>query len=1133
MDQVRLLVRGALPRIAPFVLAMAFAVVLASCSDGTDHGTSSGAPHLAVAQGNGQIVAPGAIVPTSPEVELTDGSGRPISGATIAWQAGDTAGTLDGTTSTTDQQGIAIAPAWHAPFEAGAFSLTASAQVGSQATTASVTATVSTTPSVLTRQTVGPAGGTITVNAPGSPVSGLTVSVPAGGLSTSTSFQIAEYPAPALTDVLRAASPLIQIDAGGITANAPVNITIPATATHHGQLVVVAVTANGTLMPLSLLASSPSSVTVALRFLGTPAALSRTRITMKRAPTSALNAGALQVVVAELDLPTNGSVSIGFAPTADNVAFVNYGSAWGSAQSGYCTGSSILTAWSFIQRSRGFAQGSTRSRFLPLLTPADADVSPTGDPDYLGENGWYLYDQMNPAIRLATSLQNSWGTTTALGIDPNESNATSWENVVMQLSVSRIPVVITLFRSSGGTGHAVLAYAVDFTSQRIAVIDPNAPDAADRYIQYHSVTGTFDPFTSAECATCAGETYDLINEANNFLVDEAQSIGQVYQEYLTDGLRAEYPPVSGTLLASSGAVTGITGDTTRLTVAASDDQAFVELPAFFGRADVSIMTVDASQGRTWSIFSGSVGGSTWLPIPIGPGENRIGMVLHANGLALPDDWTDAKVLIVTRPAVQASLQVDRTTVAMNGAEGSSIAPQNVTVTASGGAPVSGLSSGIAYITGSPGWLSVALTSSTTPASVTLSVPQAAGMLPGSYSAKVTITSPAGPEVQFEVDLTIAAPVTIRLSGTTASFTAGYGAANPPPQSGITVTGDGGPLTGLTAQATNYSAGASDWLTPTLTSSSAPATLTLSATTGAVPVGTYTADVAVSSPLAGNSPQLVHVTLAIQNSGCIALPYTVGTTATGSLTPTSCVGYPTGAYRQTYGTRLSSPQALDMSASGITNIALDVSLEPTIAQWSGFYSTSGTSISFKAFVAADTNQFDVTTGVPGRTGSYTMSTTPTSDGVDNCEDVVLASQVQVNESLASTDCSDGTAYADRYLIGIPPGWTATVTMRSTAFDAFLALKNADLSATVASDDDGGGGTDSRLVFQNTTSAVQNFFLYATSYVGGVSGDYTLSYTLMPPAGLRGTQRPEVPLSPVLVPAGSKRATPPAPRPPKRP
>jgi hypothetical protein len=77
---------------------------------------------------------------------------------------------------------------------------------------------------------------------------------------------------------------------------------------------------------------------------------------------------------------------------------------------------------------------------------------------------------------------------------------------------------------------------------------------------------------------------------------------------------------------------------------------------------------------------------------------------------------------------------------------------------------------------------------------------------------------------------------------------------------LVTTAPGRTITGLTRSIT-YGAGASGWLTATLGGSSTPSTLVLQATPGALPAGSYTADVVLSAT-SPHQPRTVRVTMIV-------------------------------------------------------------------------------------------------------------------------------------------------------------------------------------------------------------------------------------------------------------------------------
>lgn len=228
----------------------------------------------------------------------------------------------------------------------------------------------------------------------------------------------------------------------------------------------------------------------------------------------------------------------------------------------------------------------------------------------------------------------------------------------------------------------------------------------------------------------------------------------------------------------------------------------------------------------------------------------------------------------TTAATGPSMVLDRTTVpfayTING-----VVPgaQIVNITNGGTGSLNGLTvSPITYGPGQPtGWLGLPVIGTAAPTTLSFGV-SPVGIPAGSYSATVQVSSsapgatgtPRTITIMLAVSAAAAAP-TIGVSSTTATFGATVGGGSPGAQNGIQVVNAGtGVLSGL-ATVINYQAGQpTGWLSASLSSSTAPATLTLTATLGALPSGTYDATVAVTSTATGvtNSPRTVDVTFTV-------------------------------------------------------------------------------------------------------------------------------------------------------------------------------------------------------------------------------------------------------------------------------
>lgn len=219
--------------------------------------------------------------------------------------------------------------------------------------------------------------------------------------------------------------------------------------------------------------------------------------------------------------------------------------------------------------------------------------------------------------------------------------------------------------------------------------------------------------------------------------------------------------------------------------------------------------------------------------------------------------------------------------------------RTVAITNAGTGQLTGLAAAVRYESSPTGWLTAVLGSTTAPANLVLSASQA-GLGPGTYRAFVDITAPGAQSspVTVQVDLTVAGPQpAIGLGATSVSFAAPLGGASPARQNVAVTNAGGGTLSGLTATVIHAAGQPTGWLAATLGATTAPTTLELAATTGALPVGVYTATVRVSSAVAQNSPQDVQVTFTVgaPPPAIGASPSSLGFTAvTGTAAPTQQV-----------------------------------------------------------------------------------------------------------------------------------------------------------------------------------------------------------------------------------------------------
>ncbi len=187
-----------------------------------------------------------------------------------------------------------------------------------------------------------------------------------------------------------------------------------------------------------------------------------------------------------------------------------------------------------------------------------------------------------------------------------------------------------------------------------------------------------------------------------------------------------------------------------------------------------------------------------------------------------------------------------------------------------GRVLTGLAAGtIAYGAGAADWLAASLSGTEAPATLTLSATLGA-LAAGTYTASVPISADQASNGTQELTVTFLVAGSgsiIALSPNTVTFQATTGGPNPVPGA-VTITNGGtDALSGLAISAVQYAPSQpTGWLTPTLNGTTAPTSVTLQATTGALGPGTYAASLTVSSALAINSPQTITVGFTVAAQG---------------------------------------------------------------------------------------------------------------------------------------------------------------------------------------------------------------------------------------------------------------------------
>ena len=136
------------------------------------------------------------------------------------------------------------------------------------------------------------------------------------------------------------------------------------------------------------------------------------------------------------------------------------------------------------------------------------------------------------------------------------------------------------------------------------------------------------------------------------------------------------------------------------------------------------------------------------------------------------------------------IDLSKSTVTFNAAEGSNPMGQTVIITNDGGGTLSGLSSSLSYAGGQPtGWLSANLLQTTAPAALSLSA-ATSGLAVGTYNATITVSSPVASNSPVTIGVTATVTAAAPTTGTVVVHTSTTGSNVDPDGYSVRLSGAG-------------------------------------------------------------------------------------------------------------------------------------------------------------------------------------------------------------------------------------------------------------------------------------------------------------------------------------------------------
>ena len=343
----------------------------------------------------------------------------------------------------------------------------------------------------LTTQTIGPDGGTVTVDSPGDPLDGFMIEVPEGTCLEPTAFTVSYKPivGHTLTNGVQPVSPLITVENGGQYADDILTVTIPADIPEDRFAMAFYYDQDtGGFEGIPVLDQDATSLTIMTRHFSSSGVFVFDKARLE-----------------SLDLDSQ------FKPGQDDWQFANYGSVL--APGGHCRGMSLSAIWYFIEKRR---EGEDQ-----LWDRYDNNLS-------LKKKTKGFWRDDDGAIKLCAVVQNRVKSCANQEIWKKIENekiegrrlttpqidfycfAAAFELTGKNGRPPPEPQLMGIHSTTAGSSHALVCYAIK--GRTLYVADPNYPGQADLKIEFED--RKFKPYVSADNARAADEghtyNYDLI-----------------------------------------------------------------------------------------------------------------------------------------------------------------------------------------------------------------------------------------------------------------------------------------------------------------------------------------------------------------------------------------------------------------------------------------------------------------------------------------------------------------------------------------------------------------------------------------------------------------------------------------------
>lgn len=317
-------------------------------------------------------------------------------------------------------------------------------------------------------------GGTLTVSEPGTPITGLELTIPANAYTDIKTFEISYAPIEkhSFGQDFNPLTPLIKVDNGGDYSAETMTLKIPVKVP-EGSFAMGFIYDSKTkkLNGLPTIASDADSITIATSHFS-------------------------DVIISCIsDALIKKDVDSGFRPGIDDWQFINRGSF--IAQGGHCAGQSVTALWYYVTQPDG--------KDLTLNGRYDNNGNKPSSPsfDYDDNLAYRFVSAVHSDINWDSYANRFWKKMAGA------NDELTWKLFAYSMQITGEPQETGIYSKAGG-GHDMICYRVKDGNLYIA--DPNYPGNNERRIEYSN--GKFKPYNSGanfdEIAKGNGKAYETI-----------------------------------------------------------------------------------------------------------------------------------------------------------------------------------------------------------------------------------------------------------------------------------------------------------------------------------------------------------------------------------------------------------------------------------------------------------------------------------------------------------------------------------------------------------------------------------------------------------------------------------------------